>query len=111
MLQIKDLLMAFEGGSLGRSVAPCPPWLLERYDSKRVSGWGSVNDMKGKDLEEVNDAMELKEVMKDKWTAQRGVRSAGKAGWSLALSDRVGTSPKWSGQVQAEAKDGGRGSV
>jgi hypothetical protein len=26
------------------------PLFLKRYDSKRVRGWGSVNDMTGKDL-------------------------------------------------------------
>src|SRR5260370_19806922 len=31
---------------------PLPVTFLKRYDSKRVSGWGSANDMAGKELAE-----------------------------------------------------------
>ena len=44
--------------SLGtRILAGCS--FLERYDSKKVRVWGSVNDMKGKDLEEVEAIWEV----------------------------------------------------
>jgi hypothetical protein len=32
------------------SECPFPAMFLKRYDSKRVRGWGLVNDMTGKDL-------------------------------------------------------------
>ena len=61
MLQVKDLGEERSLDSrwpLGtRILAGCS--FLKRYDFKRVRGWRSANDMKGKDLEEVEAIWEV----------------------------------------------------
>jgi hypothetical protein len=51
VLHLKDLWGwgTSERLKVGTSGIPLPMF-LKRYDSKRVRGWGSVNDMTGKDL-------------------------------------------------------------
>jgi hypothetical protein len=57
--------------SLEKEQPPSPPMFLKRYDSKRVSGEGSVNDMTIKELREVKEVVEVKEEEKDNAEAQR----------------------------------------
>jgi hypothetical protein len=47
VLHLNDL-----GDREHRREHPLPALFLKRYDSKRVRGWGSAKELKGKDLEE-----------------------------------------------------------
>jgi len=65
------------------------PIFLKRYDCKRVSGWGSANDMPGKDLSDVKEAKDVQEDIR----GMHGNESlTWNAGWSLANTGENSTS-------------------
>jgi len=71
---------------------------FKRYDSKRVRGWGSANDMTIKELREVREVEGIKDEEKDKAEALRTRRRRGGADccverrvWRLTFKAQINT--------------------